>query len=45
MSFDLAASGNATPVQVLTGTNLSTGTVGRPFAMPVDAIFANGFDN
>ena len=45
VSFDLAASGNATPVQVLTGTNLSTGTVGRPFAMPVDAIFANGFDN
>ena len=45
VSFDLAASGNATPVQVLTGTSLSAGTVGTPFAVPIDTIFANGFDN
>ena len=45
ISFDLAASGNATPVQVLAGSNLSPGTTGRPFALPLDAIFANGFDN
>ena len=42
--FDLAASGNATPVQVLEGTNLSDGTIGIPFAVPVDIIFADGFD-
>lgn len=45
VSFDLDATGNATPVQVLTGTTLSPGTVGVPFAVPVDALFANGFDN
>ena len=45
VSFDIVASGNATPVQVLAGANLSPGTIGRPFAVPVDAIFANGFDN
>ena len=45
VSFDLAASGNATPVQVLTGATLSPGTIGTPFSVPLDAIFANGFDN
>ena len=45
VSFDLAASGNAAPVQVLTGSNLSPGTVGTPIAVPIDALFANGFDN
>ncbi len=45
LSFDLDASGNAIPVQVLTGTSLSLGTVGRPFAVPLDLLFANGFEN
>ena len=42
--FELAASGNTTPVQVLTGTNLSDGSIGTPFAVPVDTLFADGFD-
>jgi hypothetical protein len=45
VAFDLDASGNAAPVQVLAGSNLSPDTIGSPFAVPVDAIFANGFDN
>lgn len=45
VSFDLNASGNATPVQVLSGTSLSQNTIGTPFAIPLDAIFANGFEN
>jgi hypothetical protein len=45
VAFDLDASGNAAPVQVLAGSNLSPATIGAPFAVPVDAIFANGFDN
>ncbi|TXH27603.1 MAG: hypothetical protein E6Q99_03290 [Elusimicrobia bacterium] len=43
--FDLAASGNATPVQVLQGTQLSTGYLGAPFAVPNDKLFADGFDD
>lgn len=38
------ASGNATPVQALSGANLGAGSLGTPFAVPLDAIFANGFD-
>jgi hypothetical protein len=45
LGFDLDASGNAAPVQVLAGSNLSPETIGAPFAVPVDAIFANGFEN
>ena len=45
LSFDLDASGNALPVQVLTGSTLSLGAVGTPVAVPVDPLFANGFDN
>lgn len=45
VAFDLAASGNAMPVQILAGSNLSPGTIGSPFAVPSEDIFANGFDN
>ena len=45
VSFDLDASGDAAPVQVLTGSSLSSGIVGVPFAVPVDPLFANGFEN
>lgn len=45
ISFDLGATGNATPVQVLSGTSLSPNTIGTPFAIPLATIFANGFDN
>ena len=45
LSFALDASGDAVPVQVLTGTSLSSGTVGTPFAVPVDPLFASGFEN
>lgn len=45
VSFDLDATGDAVPVQVLTGTSLSEGTVGVPLAVPVDPLFANGFDD
>ena len=45
VSFDLDATGDAVPVQVLTGASLSSGVVGVPFAVPVDPLFANGFDN
>ena len=45
VSFDLDATGDAVPVQVLTGTSLSDGTVGVPLAVPVDPLFANGFDD
>ncbi len=45
VAFDLAATGNATPVQVLSGTALSPNSIGTPFAMPTAIIFANGFDN
>lgn len=38
------ASGNAAPIQALSGANLGTGSLGTPFAVPLDAIFANGFD-
>ncbi len=42
--FADGANGNATPVQQLSGTTLSSGWLGTPFAVPLDAIFANGFD-
>lgn len=42
--FADSASGNATPVQQLSGAALSSGWLGTPFAVPTDAIFANGFD-
>lgn len=45
VAFDLDANGNAAPVQVLAGANLSPGSIGRPFSVPLDDIFANGFDN
>lgn len=45
VSFDLDATGDATPVQVLTGASLSPGSIGIPFSVPLDALFANGFDN
>jgi hypothetical protein len=45
VAFGLSASGNAAPVQVLTGATLSPGAIGTPFAMPTEIIFANGFDN
>jgi hypothetical protein len=38
------ASGDATPVRALGGANLGTGSLGTPFAVPLDAIFTNGFD-
>lgn len=38
------ASGNAAPVQEVSGANVGPGSLGTPFAVPVDAIFANGFD-
>lgn len=38
------ASGNATPVQQVNGTTVGTGWLGTPFAVPVDAIFTDGFD-
>lgn len=42
--FDAAASGNTAPVQQLAGTNVSPDTVGTPFAVPPERIFANGFE-
>ena len=42
--FDLAATGNATPIQVLQGSTLSPGYLGAPFAVPNDKLFADGFD-
>ncbi|WP_422241144.1 hypothetical protein [Dokdonella sp.] len=45
VSFALGASGDATPVQVLSGASLSPGTIGAPFAVPVDILFKNGFEN
>ncbi|WP_300616842.1 hypothetical protein [Dokdonella sp.] len=42
--FADGANGNATPVQQLSGATLSSGWLGTPFAVPLDAIFANGFD-
>lgn len=45
VGFDLDATGDASPVQVLSGSSLSPGSIGTPFAFPADALFANGFDN
>jgi hypothetical protein len=44
LSFDLDATGNALPVRDLSGAGLSPGWVGSPTAMPVDTLFANGFE-
>lgn len=38
------ASGDAAPVQQVSGANVGPGSLGTPFAVPTDAIFANGFD-
>lgn len=43
--FSQAASGNAVPLQTLSGLALSAGTIGMPFAVPTERVFANGFDN
>jgi hypothetical protein len=45
VAFSLSASGNAVPVQVLSGASLSPGAIGTPFAMPTAVIFASGFDD
>ena len=42
--FDATASGNATPLQQLAGSNVSAYTVGTPFGVPPERIFADGFD-
>ena len=44
LAFDLDATGNAVPVQDLSGAGLSPGWIGAPTAVPVDALFANGFE-
>lgn len=38
------ASGNAAPVQQVSGPAVGSSWLGTPFAVPVDAVFANGFD-
>lgn len=38
------AGGDAAPVQQVNGANVGTGWLGTPFAVPVDDIFADGFD-
>lgn len=43
--FDLAASGNAAPVQALAGPGLGAGSIGRPFVVPADGLFADGFED
>lgn len=45
VTFADDASGNAAPVQRLSGAHLGSGWLGTPFAVPTDAIFANGFDD
>jgi hypothetical protein len=44
VTFGDAATGDATPLQVLTGTNVGGSYLGTPFAIPSDAIFANAFE-
>ncbi|MBX3701341.1 MAG: hypothetical protein KF903_10120 [Dokdonella sp.] len=44
LTFAADASGNVAPVQELVGSNVSPYTVGEPFAVPPDRLFANGFD-
>ncbi len=48
LAFADTATGNAAPVQALSGTNLGTDTLGTPFAVPAArpmAIFKHGFEN
>lgn len=44
LTFDDAATGDATPLQVLTGTNTGSSYLGTPFAIPSDVIFADAFE-
>lgn len=44
LAFDLDAAGNASPVQDLSGSGLGPGWIGEPAAVPVDGLFANGFE-
>ncbi len=45
VSFPLNARGDADPVQVVSGSGLSLGSLGAPFAAPGDAIRVKGFEN
>lgn len=42
--FDAAASGDAVPLQELAGSALGDGSIGRPFLVPADGLFADGFE-
>lgn len=41
--FDLDASGDAAPLQRITGSGLGSGSIGRALALPTDRVFADGF--
>lgn len=43
--FDALASGDAAPLQELSGSGLGEGSVGRPFLVPADALFVDGFED
>ncbi len=45
VTFSDTASGDATPLQTLVGTNTGSSYLGTPFAVPADVIFANAFDH
>lgn len=42
--YDLAAAGDAAPLQSLAGAGLGQGSIGRPFVVPADALFGDGFE-
>lgn len=44
IAFVDSANGNVAPVQQIEGANVGASYPGTPFAVPTDAIFANGFD-
>ncbi|MBC6941992.1 MAG: hypothetical protein DWB45_04630 [Xanthomonadales bacterium] len=43
--FTDTASGDATPLQILVGTNTGSSNLGTPFAVPADVIFANTIEH